>query len=121
MALTQAQRASLAKDGTFREYVALALANYADDVLEEAQGAMNAEEHNTRRAFARQVIRGLENVARDYVWFLAQQAEVLTWDTNAYPTVAEFAASIGENAYEAFVVANWSMLAGYYLPSEDVV
>lgn len=119
MAFDLEKQASLARDGTFRQRVTMALGMYADDVMAENQAAMTGVDYNgttekaARTVLATRVINDAVGVADRVKWFLAAQAgeSALTW--NDPTTAAEFADSIPDATYATFISANWSMLAGW--------
>lgn len=119
MALTLKQQFDVANTATFKNLVAMAMSGIAADVMAENQSAMTGldyngvEEAQARTNLASRVISNAPQVADRARWILiSAAADNLTWDTG---TADEFAASIPDASYTAFIAANWSMLSGWRL------
>lgn len=116
MALTLEQQHLLATEAAFRDRIAMAFAGYADNVMAENQSGMTGVDHNgvteaaARTALAAGVIRNAIGVADSRKWWLAAQASGLNWPGSAF-TLATV--TITDAQYNAFISANWSVLAGW--------
>lgn len=117
MALSLQQQFDLANEAAFKNRVALSMAGVAADVMAENQTAMTDTDYNgtqeaqARTSLAVRVISDAVQTADKLKWFLvAAAAPNLTWTTG---TAAAFAASITDAAYETFIAANWSTVAGW--------
>jgi hypothetical protein len=117
MALTFNQQYQIATEAAFKNRVTMALAGFADDVMAENQGGMTGVDYNgrteaqARTDLAAAVIRDAPGVANRLKFFLAAKGEALTIPPGT--SIIDFIDSLPDSAFQTFMSANWSVLAGW--------
>lgn len=119
MTLSLQEQFDIANEAAFRNRVAMALAGYADDVMNEDQSAMTAVDYNgrteaqARTQMAYSIIRDAVGTADRLKHYLAAKGEALT--IPAGTSIIDFINSLPDAAFITFMSDNWSELAGWRL------